>query len=550
MKNKSPWEVCKELYRLVSSLKKVLVLAILTGAIGHIAATMIPTLGAIGLIHIIEGKNSLKIIGIILVLLAISRSLLRYVEQLANHYVAFKTLQIIRDKVFQALRTLAPAKLEAKNKGELISFITSDIELLEVFYAHTISPVGIAMIHTMFSVIFLSLYHIDYGILLLLFHLVMAIFVPIITSKRAKNIGDQQRKDLSKLNSLILDTFTGIKECIQYHYGKKRWEEVREGSGKLSISSKTLSDIFGENQGISTATVLLGNIFFFILSYYLYTNGKVGIRGIIIPITYFMSSFGPVIALSNLANNLLLTFACGRRILGLLEEKPEVEEITGKEDIDFRTLEVKDLSFAYQDENIFEDVHLKLDKGEILGVSGKSGSGKSTLLKQIMHFYPVKEGHILLNQKDINEINSSSLRENQCYLTQDIYLFQGNILENIKLGKPHATMDEVIEAAKKASVHSFIESLPEGYFTKIDYVKNSLSTGEMQRISLARAFLQGGKLMVLDEPTSNIDSLNEGIILKALFHESKDKGMIIVSHKKSTLRIADKIMEIKRDRSS
>lgn len=547
--NKRIWEVCRQLFALVKDLKGILFLAIAAGAIGHIFASMIPTVGAMELSKIIKGGGSIPILVLFLTILVVGRSLLRYAEQLANHYVAFKTLQIIRDQVFQALRRLSPAKLETRNKGELISYITSDIELLEVFYAHTISPVAIALIHTAFSLWFLTLYHFSYGILLLVFHLFMAVAIPQITSRQGRKIGEKQRQDLSHLNSLILDTFSGIRECIQFQYGKYRLEEIEKASHTLNRSSKKLSRIYGKNQGISTGTILVGNICLMVLAYGLYSKNKVGIDGVIVPVVYFMSSFGPVMALSDLANNLLLTFACGRRILALLEEEPTVEEVFNGDIVDFEELQVEDVDFSYGGQPVLEGVDLAVEKGEILGISGKSGSGKSTLLKLIMRFYPPDRGRITINGKDLEDITTSNLRDNESYLTQDIYLFQGSIGDNIKLGHPTADFDEVVEAAKKASIHEFIQGLPQGYDTKIDYVKDSLSTGEMQRISLARAFLQGGKLMILDEPTSNIDSLNEGIILKSIYQESKDRGILIVSHKASTLRIADRIVEIDRKRA-
>lgn len=537
----------KKLIVLVKPLTGVMVLAILFGSLGHIIATAIPFVGGYGIIKVKEMEFGIKNLVIILFTFAILRSLLRYFEQLCNHYVAFKVLEIIRDKIFKALRKLAPAKMEGIDSGEMVSIITSDIELLEVFYAHTISPVSIAFIHTIFYTIVLSKFNIIYSFILLIFHIIMAILIPIITSNRARNIGDVQRKAVSDLNSSIMDTFYGIGESTQYFTGSNRRDEMILKTKKLNRASKELSKIYGENLGLSSSVIMVGNIIFMVTALYLYKNKNVDLVAMVVPMIIFMSSFGPVSALSNLANNLLTTFACGKRVINLLEEEPMVESNSRGKNIEFNDLSVEGISFSYKDEKVLDNFNLELKKGDILGLSGKSGCGKSTVLKLIMRFYDSKFGKILENGIDIKDINTESLRKNHTYITQSTHLFKGTIADNLRIAKQDATDDEILEACKKASVHDFIKDLPNGYDTEVEVLGSSLSTGEKQRISIARGFLHGGKLMLLDEPTSNIDSLNEGIILKSLWEETKDKAVIIVSHKLSTLRIANRIQKMARD---
>lgn len=537
----------KKLIVLVKPLTGVMVLAILFGSLGHIIATAIPFVGGYGIIKVKEMEFGIKNLVIILFTFAILRSLLRYFEQLCNHYVAFKVLEIIRDRIFKALRKLAPAKMEGIDSGEMVSIITSDIELLEVFYAHTISPVSIAFIHTIFYTIVLSKFNIIYSFILLIFHIIMAILIPIITSNRARNIGDVQRKAVSDLNSSIMDTFYGIGESTQYFTGSNRRDEMILKTKKLNRASKELSKIYGENLGLSSSVIMFGNIIFMVTALYLYKNKNVDLVAMVVPMIIFMSSFGPVSALSNLANNLLTTFACGKRVINLLEEEPMVESNSRGKNIEFNDLSVEGISFSYKDEKVLDNFNLELKKGDILGLSGKSGCGKSTVLKLIMRFYDSKFGKILENGIDIKDINTESLRKNHTYITQSTHLFKGTIADNLRIAKQDATDDEILEACKKASVHDFIKDLPNGYDTEVEVLGSSLSTGEKQRISIARGFLHGGKLMLLDEPTSNIDSLNEGIILKSLWEETKDKAVIIVSHKLSTLRIANRIQKMARD---
>lgn len=532
------------LIQLIGSIKLILILAVLFGSLGHIIATFIPGVGAfiISKAAIGEQINYGWAIGVLLGF-AVLRSLLRYSEQMANHYVAFKTLHIIRDKVYEAVARISPAKLEVKDKGEMLAVISSDIELLEVFFAHTISPVLIAIVHTLTMSIVLWQFDHRYTILLLSAHLLMGTLVPYITYVYGREAGSENRRQVAVLNSKVLETFEGIRESIQFGNGSRRLNEVQEETKKMSTVSRKLAAISGNNGAFTNSVILIAGTISVAVAAVLYQRCQVGAAGVVVPVVIIWSSFGPVAALSALANNLILTFACGRRVLGLLDEEPVVFPNEDGPEVKFENMSLENVKFAYGDGTLmeFEDFYLK--KGEILGIHGKSGSGKSTLLKLIMRFYDVEYGKIAVNGVDIRHIKEKSLRENQSYMTQTAYLFKGTIRENLLVGRRDATDRDLEEACRKASIDKFIAKLEDGMDTHIDKLKSSLSTGEAQRISLARAFLHGGDLMILDEPTSNIDSLNEGIILRALSREKKHKAIIIVSHKSSTLRICDKIIE-------
>lgn len=541
----------KELLKLVSNLKIQMICAIFFGASGHIFATLIPGLGGLYLAKLIlKEEINFKIAVLSIIGLGIIRAIFKYIEQLFNHYVAFKTLATIRDKVFKKLRELSPAKMQEKNKGELISIITADIELLEVFYAHTISPVCIALIHSIVFFIVLLKYSYIYSLILLIFHLILAIVVPIITEKSARNIGKIQRGDLSRLNSKILETFKGLKEIINYNYEDKRLEEINNLTKKLNQSTKKLSQKSANNFSITSAIIIFSNFVFIIAASILFIDGKVDVVGLIFPFAIFISSFGPTSALSSLANNLVLTFACGERVLGLFNEKPVVEENIEGEKIEYDNLSTRDLCFSYDDKKLIDKFNLDVKLDEVIGLSGKSGCGKSTIIKLIMRFFDPDKGEILINNNNLKNINTTNLRDNISYTSQETHLFKGTIRENLLIAKEDATEEELIEASKKANIYEFIKSLDKGFDTEIVKENKLLSTGQIQRLALARMFLRKSKLYILDEPTSNIDALNEGIILKSLHDEKKNKTIIISSHRKSSLRICDEIIKFNRGMES
>ena len=535
------------LLNLVKPLSLQMFFAVSFGLLGHVFATLIPGLGVFYLGNMYLGNAvNFKSILFILMTLAILRALFKYTEQLFNHYVAFKTLAIVRDLIFKSLRKLCPAKMDTKNKGRLISIITADIELLEVFYAHTISPVLIAFFHTLIFFIVLYIIRWEYALCLLVFHLILGIAVPVITQKMGEKVGNNQRANLSNLNLSILESLKGIKEVINFSMQDERMKEIDKLTRDLNNSSKKLSRYMGNNFSISSTIILVANIIFILIGANLYRKGQVNFLNLIFPIGIFISSFGPTSALASLGNNLVLTFACGKRVMDLLNERPAVDEVTNNNRISYNKIDLENLEFSYDNTELIKDFNLSSGLDHVIGLEGKSGCGKSTVLKLIMRFFDPQSGTISLNGENIKDINSINLRENISYVAQESHLFKGTIRENLLVANEGASEHELIEAAKKANIYDFIMSLDEGFDTEIVKDKALLSTGQIQRLALARMFLRDSKLYILDEPTANIDAYNEGIILKSLFEEKDDKTIFISSHRKSTLRICDKVVNMQR----
>ena len=548
--NRNGLKVMYKLIGLVLPLVHVMIAAITMGVIGFLTAIFIIVLGGVGLLNILGFATALSLKQVIIgiVICAVLRGILRYAEQGSNHYIAFKLLALIRHKVFIKLRKLAPAKLEGKDKGNLISIITTDTELLEVFYAHTISPIIIAFITSVIMTIFIGSYNIFLGAIALVAYFIVGVIIPVWSSNQGDETGQQYRDELGDLNSYFLSSIRGINDIIQYGVGKERLDEINRRTDELETKQKFLLKQEGSNRAVTDTAILLCSMVMLFAGCILYNKGQVDFTQVIIPLIALMSSFGPVVAISNLSNNLFHTIAAGNRVLDLLEEEPAVEEVSGKEEtVEFADMKLENVSFAYDDEVILEDFNMEIKKNTIIGIYGKSGCGKSTLLKLLMRFWEVNNGAITIGGKNINEINTSDLRKMQSFVTQDTYLFNDTIANNIGIAKENATMEEIIAAAKKASIHDFIMSLPKGYDSKVGELGGNLSGGEKQRIGIARAFLHDAPMILLDEPTSNLDSLNEGIILKSLMESKENKTIIIVSHRKSTMNIADVVLDVEKN---
>lgn len=547
--NRNGLKVMYKLIGLVLPLVHVMIAAITMGVIGFLTAIFIIVLGGVGLLNILGFATALSLKQVIIgiVICAVLRGILRYAEQGSNHYIAFKLLALIRHKVFIKLRKLAPAKLEGKDKGNLISIITTDTELLEVFYAHTISPIIIAFITSVIMTIFIGSYNIFLGAIALVAYFIVGVIIPVLSSNQGDETGQQYRDELGDLNSYFLSSIRGINDIIQYGVGKERLDEINRRTDELETKQKFLLKQEGSNRAVTDTAILLCSMVMLFAGCILYNKGQVDFTQVIIPLIALMSSFGPVVAISNLSNNLFHTIAAGNRVLDLLEEEPAVEEVSGKETVEFADMKLENVSFAYDDEVILEDFNMEIKKNTIIGIYGKSGCGKSTLLKLLMRFWEVNNGAITIGGKNINEINTSDLRKMQSFVTQDTYLFNDTIANNIGIAKENATMEEIIAAAKKASIHDFIMSLPNGYDSKVGELGGNLSGGEKQRIGIARAFLHDAPMILLDEPTSNLDSLNEGIILKSLMESKENKTIIIVSHRKSTMNIADVVLDVEKN---
>ncbi len=542
-----------KLIKLVKPLTPFMILAVLMGVAGNMSATFITVLGGYAVLNVL-GYNTLiaiKSIFAVIAVLALFRGILRYAEQSCNHFIAFKILAVIRDKVFKSLRKLAPAKLECKEKGNLISVITSDIELLEVFYAHTISPIAIAFIFCLFMVMFIGNYHWILGFVALVAYLTIGVAVPVIISKKSKNYAGEFRKESGDLSSYVLDGLRGLNETIQYGAGNDRLNEINKKTQKLSDKENDLKKITGKNIAITNTLILFFDIAMLLVSTLLYIKSIIGFNAVLISTIALMSSFGPTVALANLGSTLQNTFASGNRVLDILEEKPKVNEIFGKPKMRiFNGAKVSNVTFSYQDENILDDFTVEFPKNKIVGIVGKSGSGKSTLLKLLMNFWNVDKGCIEISNTLLKNINTEDLRNTESYMTQETYLFHDSIANNLRIAKQDATDEEMFTACKKASIHDFIINLPNGYDTNVGELGDALSGGERQRIGLAMAFLHDAPFVLLDEPTSNLDSLNEAIILKSLGEESDEKTVVLVSHRQSTMKIADCVHSVENGRIS
>lgn len=531
---------------LVRPLTGYMLLAILMGLIGHLCASFITIFGGYAVLNLLgfEMRLTLTVIFICVIVFAILRAGLRYGEQACNHFIAFKLLALIRDKVFQTLRKLCPAKLESRDKGDLISVITSDIELLEVFYAHTISPIAIALLFTLILCLFISSFHPILGLLALAGYLTVGILIPLIISISSGDNGMKFRSGSGDLSGFVLDSLRGLSEIIQYGQGKERLIKMNQKTDALTETEEHMKRITGRNMAVTNTVILLFDLGMLFTSIILYQKGAVAFDGVVIPTIALFSSFGPVIALANLGSTLQNTLAAGNRVLDILEELPAVEEVAGKVQTEFDGAFAKDVSFSYEAETILDSVSLQIPKGKVIGLVGKSGSGKSTLLKLLMRFWNVQEGSVIISDKNINEINTSNLRDMESFMTQETHLFHDSIRNNIRIAKRDALDAEIEAACKKASVHEFIMSLPKGYDTKVGELGDTLSGGERQRLGLARAFLHDAPFLLLDEPTSNLDSLNEAVILKSLREEQDGKTVVLVSHRQSTMRIADTVYSV------
>lgn len=582
-RRRSALKIMGSLIGLVKPLIHIMILAVLLGTAGYLCAIFLTILaGQIliqGLGHAAGTQGAMsqglfagmtpQNLFVLMIVLAVARGILHYVEQYCNHFIAFKLLAIIRHKVFAALRRLCPAKLEGRDKGNLISIITTDIELLEVFYAHTISPAAIAALTSFMMVFFMGSYHVGAGIFALCAYLIVGIFIPLWNGSRGGNTGMEFRAKFGELNSYVLDSLRGLDETIQYGQGKNRERQMEEKSAELIKKQKKLSRMEGGQRSVTNLVILLASFGMLFFMLYLYGKQTVDLDGVVICTIAMMGSFGPVIALSNLSSNLNQTLASGERVLSVLEEKPQVEEIyEGEKDLHelgkeqentfhkgsaqmlFAGAEASHVTFSYEEEEILRNYSVKIPAGKIVGIHGASGSGKSTLLKLLMRFWDADSGEVSVNGANVRRIPTRSLRDTESYVTQETHLFHDSIANNIAVGKPGASRQEIMEAAKKASVHDFIMSLPKGYDTEVGELGDTLSGGEKQRIGIARAFLHDAPFILMDEPTSNLDSLNEGIILKSLREEADKKTVVLVSHRKSTMNVADVMYEMENGRVS
>ena len=537
---------------LVGPLLPFMVLAIALGVAGFLCATAITVLGGWAMLDVmgLDAPMSFILLFHFLALAAVLRGFLRYGEQACNHFIAFKLLALVRDKVFGALRRLCPAKLEGRDRGDLIALITSDIELLEIFYAHTISPAAIALIMSVIMAVFIGSFHPLLGIVAAIAYVTVGLALPFLISRSTGDAGKRFRAGAGSLSGFVLDSLRGLREILQYRRGAQRLEELDARTAALSDTERQLKDAAARGTALTNTVILLFDLAMLLAAALLFQAGRVGFDGVLIPLVALMSSFGPVVALANLGSTLQNTLAAGGRVLDLLDEAPLVEEVAGKAPVSFSGGSCEHVTFSYGEETILSDLSLDIRKGEILGIIGPSGSGKSTLLRLFMRFWDVNRGAVKLSGADVKDINTADLRQMEALVTQDTHLFHDSIANNLRIAKPDATREELEEACRKASVHDFILSLPKGYDTPVGELGDTLSGGERQRLGLARAFLHGAPLLLLDEPTSNLDSLNEAVILRALREEQGDRTVVLVSHRASTMGIAHRVCRVTNGRLS
>jgi ATP-binding cassette subfamily C protein len=540
--------IMASLILLLGRLSYIMLLAVINGSVGYICAMGVTFFGAVGIAKALGEPIALSYgltVGLA-VGCGVMRGLLRYLEQYGNHYIAFRLLAVLRDRIFAALRVLCPAKLESKQKGSIIAMITSDIETLELFYAHTISPICIAVIVSACVALLVGIISSLWLALIALAGFVtVGIIIPMVSSERLKESGVRYRREFAGFNAYFLDSIKGIKDIVLNNAGKERRNEVNDRSDILLAETRKMKR---DTVRASSATELCVSLFIIAaltVGILLVVRDMLSVGRMIVGVVTVFGSFGPVIAISALPGNLTQTLASGDRVLDLLEEEPAVTPVKNGKSIDFDSLSVENLSFSYDGQaQVLSDICMHARKGEIIGVVGKSGCGKSTFLKLLLRFWKKDKGEICYNGTDIDNVNTDSLLENVTMVSQETYLFDETVEENLRIAKSDASAEEIEEACKMASVHEFILSLPDGYKTNVGALGDNLSAGEKQRIGLARAFLRGSELILLDEPTSNVDSINEGIILKALREQKSKRSIILVSHRESTMAIADRIYRV------
>lgn len=534
---------------MLGSLSYVMAFAVINGFLGYICAMGVTVSGAVAVAKLLGEGVAISYYALIGIAVGcgVMRGILRYAEQYCNHFIAFKILATLRDKIFGALRRLCPAKLESKKKGSIIAMITADIETLEVFYAHTISPICIAITVSLAVFLFAGFTSSWYiALAALAGYLVIALLLPALSSKKLSRPGVEYRREFSSFNAFYMDSIKGVRDVLLSGSEEKRREETDRRTDVLLEKTYTIKRLSSRSGALTSLVISFFIAVTLAVAVALVITGNLSVGRAVIGVVAVFGSFGPVTAIAALPGNLNQTFASGDRVLDLLEEQPAVEPVEGKKDVILERADVKDLTFSYGGEEVLKGVNVNVRKGETVGIVGASGCGKSTLLKLMLRFWNRGDGEINYNGISIDKVNTASLIEEVTMVSQSTYLFNETVLENLLIAKPDATREEVERACRMAGIHEFILTLPQGYDTTVAALADNLSAGEQQRIGLARAFLRGSKLLLLDEPTSNVDSINEGIILRALKENCKDKAVILVSHRESTIAGADRVYRIEK----
>lgn len=550
---RSHLSVMLQLVKLVRPLLPWMLLAVALGVLGFAAAIFLTVFGTYGLVDL-AGFSQVVGYGAALVLVAVCgvvRGPLRYGEQLCNHYLAFKLLALVRDRVFAALRRLAPAKLEGRDKGDLVSLVTSDVELLEVFYAHTLSPAIIALVVSLSMTVFIAAVSPVLGALALASYVLVGAVVPFVASKAGGSDGRALREGVGDMNAFVLDSLRGLRETLQFGRAADRACELDERMSALARVEERLKGRGALAMSLTNGLVLALDVVMVLVSGALCVSGTIGPDAALVASAALMSSFGPVIAVANLGSTLQQTLASGARVLELIEERPQTEEVDDGVDLEtFTGAAVRRVDFSYGESPVLDGVNLRIEPDSVVHLAGHSGSGKSTLCKLLMRFWDATRGVVEVSGTDVRRVNTASLRETQGYMTQETHLFAGTIGENILIAKPDASPEELAEACRKAALSDLVKRLPHGLDTSVGELGETLSGGERQRIGLARMFLHDAPFVLLDEPTSNLDSLNEAAVLRALAESRAGKTIVLVSHRTSTAAIADVMYTVDKGRLS
>ena len=553
MQSRSNARVIWRMLGLVRPLSGFMVISVLCGVAGFCCATFLPVLAVWEACSIVLRQEPPLSLGVCLgtlALMALLRGILRYAEQICNHYIAFKLLAHIRSEVFASLRRLAPARLSGVDRGSLISTLTSDIELLEVFFAHTISPVCIAALMLVVMVAFTGSFAWQLGLVMLVAQLVVGAVVPIMVFRVSGNGGRVVRDRAAGLSTFVLDGLRGLTEVLQFDVGASRLRTLDERSRRLAGAQRAISAVGSTGSAAADAATAAFSLAELLVGVNLHMAGVVDASAVAISAAAMLGSFGPAVALASLGSTLQGTLAAAHRVIDVLEEEPVVEEVSEGDTISFGGAAAKNASFSYGRKRILDNVTVEIPKGSIVGIAGKSGSGKSTLCRLMMRFWDVDRGQISISDQRIDTIRTDNLRDMEALVEQDTYLFHQSIRDNLLIAKPHAIQSELDAACRAASVYDFIMGLPEGYDAEVGELGDTLSGGERQRLGLARAFLHDAPLLILDEPTSNLDSLNEGIILCSLDRQRRKRTVLLVSHRASTMAVADRVYSMDSGRVS
>ena len=549
---RSGGKIMAGLISMLGSLAYVMVFAVINGTLGYICAMGVTVSGAVAVAKLLGENIALSYYALmgIAVGCGVMRGILRYAEQYCNHYIAFKILAALRDKIFGALRRLCPAKLESKKKGSIIAMITADIETLEVFYAHTISPICIAVTVSTAVLVFAGVTSSWYiSLTALIGYAVIAFALPAISSKKLNRPGVEYRREFASFNAYYMDSIKGVRDVLLSGSEKKRKNETDRRTDILLEKTRKIKRLSSRSSAVTALVISLFIAATLAVAAALVLTGGLSAGKAVIGVVAVFGSFGPVTAIAALPGNLNQTFAGGDRVLDLIEEAPAVQPISDGTDISFERADVRELTFSYGEEQVLNGVNVKAEKGETVGIVGASGCGKSTLLKLMLRFWNRSGGEIEYNGVSIDKVNTTSLINEVTLVSQSTYLFNETVLYNLLIAKPDATREEVEKACRMAGIHDFIMTLPDGYDSKVAALSDNLSAGEQQRIGLARAFLRGSELLLLDEPTSNVDSINEGIILRALKENCRDKAVVLVSHRESTIAGADRVYQIEKGKA-